>query len=60
VIADPTVLEVVHVRAADADGADLDEHLSRAGIRDRALLDHTSPGACITAATLGLTSRLPG
>jgi hypothetical protein len=39
VIADPTVLEVVHVRAADADGADLDEHLSRAGIRDRALLD---------------------
>jgi len=39
VIADPPVLEVVHVRAADADGADLEEHLSRPGIRDRALLD---------------------
>jgi hypothetical protein len=43
VVADPAVLVVVDIRAADADGADLDQHLARAGLGHRTLLDPDVP-----------------
>jgi hypothetical protein len=39
VVADAPVLVVVHVGAADADGGDLDQHLARARLGHRPVLD---------------------
>jgi hypothetical protein len=39
VVADPAVLEVVHVRATDSDRRDLDQHLPCLRERDRSVLD---------------------
>ncbi len=38
-VGDPAVLEVVHVRAADADGGDLYQHLARARLGDDGFFD---------------------
>jgi hypothetical protein len=54
VVADPPVLVVVDVRAADADGADLDEHLARPGLGHRALLDPDVPGGVQHGGAVGV------
>ena len=45
VTADPAMLVVVHVRAADPDRRDVDQHLTRPGPRRRAFLQLHPPGA---------------
>ena len=51
--ADPAVLVVVHVGAADADGADLDEDLAGPGLGDRSVLHHEVALAAEDGARVG-------